>query len=226
MIAEFTDLLQSAIWSEIIAKLNTAIPAVVDSYDKKGPYVSATIVINKTTAEGEVLTFKSIVKVPVVFPRTNRFKMSYPLEAGDGVLLLFSQRSLDEWYNSGKVSTPVITRTYALTDAIAIPGLFGLGQGKAVTSEKELEIEFDDVKITSDGKKWKITGDMELNGSDYTAVREEPLNTFLTELCNVFSSWVPVASDGGAALKTLLSTFLASHQGDLLQLKSTKNKLG
>jgi len=171
MITEFVDLISSAIWSEITAKMNTVIPARVDSYDKDGPYVSATPLIDKIMSDGTALRLGSIVKIPVVFQRTNRFKMSYPLEAGDGVLLLFSQRCIDEWAQSGSFATPVNPRVFALTDAIAIPGLFGQGKAKKITSAKELEIEFDDVKITSDGKKWKFTGDIEVEGKiDATGV--------------------------------------------------------
>lgn len=164
MTNEFVDLLYSAIWSEIIGKLNTVIPAKVVSYDKSGPYVSAIPLIDKLMSNGEAMRLGEIVKIPVVFPRTNRFKLSYPLEKGDGVLLLFSQRCIDEWYANGDFATPVSPRTYALTDAIAIPGLFSNTKGKAITSASELEIEFDDVKITSDGKKWSIKGDMEVDG--------------------------------------------------------------
>lgn len=202
MTNEFVDLLTTAIWSEITAKVNTVIPAKVDAYFKDGPYVSATPLIDKIMPDGEVIRLGEIVKIPVVFPRTSRFRMTYPLEKGDGVLLLFSQRCIDEWYQDGDFSTPVNPRVFALTDAIAIPGLFGNGKGLSVASDKEFEIEFDDVKLSSNGKKWIIDGDVEINGKvDATGVISTDSNVSCSDV-NVGTFTLKQHTHATAALGT------------------------
>jgi hypothetical protein len=159
------DLLTTAIWSELGDKLHTCIPAVVSSYNKADCTVEAAPLIDKVFNDGTVIRFQPIVQIPVIFPRTKRFKMSYPLEAGDGVLLLFAERCIDEWVLNGDYSTPDNPRIFKMTDAIAIPGLFGIKVGKPIISDKEFELEFDDVKMTSDGKKFFFTGDIEVTGN-------------------------------------------------------------
>ena len=66
-----------------------------------------------------------IYNVPVLFPRSRKAAVTFPLEKGDTVLLVFAERSLDEWIEKGgnKVS-PEDPRRHDMSDAIAIPGCF------------------------------------------------------------------------------------------------------
>lgn len=160
----FADALKQAIWSEIDGKLHTAIPAIVTKYYPDGPSVEAVPAINNVFLDGTELPHKPFGPIPVIFPRTNRFSMSFPLEKGDGVLLIFSERSLDNWFGSGEMGSPEEARRFSMTDAIAIPGLFAANKGLSVGDGKSLTIEFDEVKLTSDGKKFQFTGDVEVTG--------------------------------------------------------------
>src|SRR5699024_8745233 len=49
--------------------------------------------------------------------------LTMPLQSGDGVLLIFADRSLDEWKRSGGPVAPADRRQHELTDAIAVPSL-------------------------------------------------------------------------------------------------------
>lgn len=64
--------------------------------------------------------------VPIVYPSTATTCLAFPLAVGDCVLLVFADRSLDAWLSGTKTDPqdPQDTRHHALTDAIAIPGLF------------------------------------------------------------------------------------------------------
>jgi len=107
-----------------------------------------------------------------VFPRSNRFHLSFPIEIDDMVLLIFSERSIEEFLNDSKNSsskkvdfvTPQNTRVFSLTDAIAIPGLFGLKKGSKIIDGKKMELIFDSAKIVSDGKDFEFTGNVKING--------------------------------------------------------------
>jgi hypothetical protein len=149
--------IQLAIWGELAGKLHTAIPAKVSKYDSSGPSVEAQPVVKRVYYDGTELSLPVIVSVPVVFPRTNRFHLSFPIETGDMVLLIFSERSIAEFLQTNKESTPQNTRKFSLTDAIAIPGLFGFKKGSKIIDGKKMEIVFDDVKIISDGKGLEFT---------------------------------------------------------------------
>lgn len=65
-----------------------------------------------------------LLDVPVVFPGAGAVSMTWPLAAGDVVLLLFAERALDAWYAGGQEDVDAgDDRHHSLSDAIAIPGL-------------------------------------------------------------------------------------------------------
>src|SRR5690606_33082216 len=51
------------------------------------------------------------------------FRVTFPVDAGDEVLLIFSESALDAWLTYGGEVDPVDDRRFSLSDAIAIPGL-------------------------------------------------------------------------------------------------------
>lgn len=62
--------------------------------------------------------------VPVVFPAAGGFSVTFPVEVGDTVLLVFASQSLDNWlFSDGRDTDPDDPRRHGLTDAIALPGL-------------------------------------------------------------------------------------------------------
>lgn len=75
------------------------------------------------TGDLEASSLPPIHNVPVVFPGAGAFRLTFPIAAGDTVLLIISDRSLDKWKGQGGEVDPVDPRNHNLSDAIAIPGL-------------------------------------------------------------------------------------------------------
>jgi len=66
-----------------------------------------------------------LTNVPVVWPRGGGFVLQFPLTVGDFVLLVFSERSYDEWLTKGGSRVvPQAERRHHLTDAVAIAGVY------------------------------------------------------------------------------------------------------
>lgn len=110
-----------------LAELNVAIPASVQSYDRATQKASVKPLIRSVLTDSDgtrVAEGRPIINdVPVVFPGAGAYSITFPLAAGDTVLLVFSQASLDKWLSSGGEVDPLDPRRFALSDAIAIPGL-------------------------------------------------------------------------------------------------------
>jgi len=151
-----TNALKQAMWN-ILAGVHTALPAEVSKYDSSGPRVEVKPMIKRVYKNNTILDLPVIVSVPVLFFRTARFKFTFPLEKGDGVLLVFAERSLETWLSRGEAVAPQDPRKFDLSDAIAIPGLWAFDKGLSVGDGSQLELEFDDVKISADGKDFIIT---------------------------------------------------------------------
>lgn len=107
--------------------LHVAIPACVESYDPTKQTISARPAVRRNFGRlGERVSdqLPVLTRVPVVYPQGGGFAMTWPLSPGDFVLLVFSERSLDEWIAQGGAdSIPRANRTHHITDAVAIAGL-------------------------------------------------------------------------------------------------------
>lgn len=105
--------------------IHTCIPASIETYDAATRKASVRPLIRLRMGAGPLVEIPVIAGVPVVFPSSAAFALTWPLVAGDGVLLLFSEASLGNWLGSpgnGPVD-PEDSSRFSLTDAIAIPGL-------------------------------------------------------------------------------------------------------
>lgn len=150
-----------------------------------------------------------IQMVPVGYPQGGGFFVSMPLRVGDIVLVVFAERSLDSWIESGAPSkqTPIKPgdlSMHSLEGAIALPC------GPAPRSALLTGVDAADLVVaTSSGtvlQRWKADGQVWLaEGADFVALAGK-VDDFIATIDGVFrSDWTPVAQDGGAALKAAYS---------------------
>jgi hypothetical protein len=121
--------------NDALRRVNTVLPGQIDSYDPASGKASVRPLLREKYADGDVLELPVIDNVPLVFPRTGEASISLPVARGDGVLLLFCQRSMDTWLSSGGVANPDDIRMHSLSDAIAIPGLVPFSVGGSGTTD-------------------------------------------------------------------------------------------
>lgn len=107
-----------------LKNIHTAIPGEIVEYDYTTQKASVLPTIKEKFYTGEVLSMPIIVNVPVIFPRSADASITFPLEKGDKVLLIFSEKSLERWLSSGKEVEAGVNRRFDLSDGIAIPGLY------------------------------------------------------------------------------------------------------
>lgn len=144
------------------ASMQTALPAWVEEYDPEKKTASVRPVFTDyyllDDGTSEKLDYPVIPNVPVLFPRGGKWSMTFPLKQGDPVLLVCSQRSLDEWFASdGKTQvSPADLRMMDVSDAICIPGLFPERNAKGKADAENLYISHEEektiLKLTPDGK--------------------------------------------------------------------------
>lgn len=150
-------------WTKSFAEtIHTALPGRVTAYDASTR--SATVVPTLADMDGEALP--QIFKVPVAFPGGGGFSITCPLLVGDLVLLIFAERSIEDFIGQGVDQDPLDVRRHALTDAIAIPILWYFRKTPNSASQTDLVIGRDNgtlnIRITQEGKVTignEITGD-------------------------------------------------------------------
>jgi hypothetical protein len=80
-----------------------------------------------------------LVGVPVVFPGSGAWRLTFPVSAGDEVLLVWSDRSLDSWKSNGAEGDPG-GGNHSLGDAVALVGLVAPGVPRAATATDRLSL--------------------------------------------------------------------------------------
>jgi len=106
------------------AKMWTALPGVVVSADLDAqtcvvqPAIKG-VLLDEQNNETSV-NLPLLINVPICFPRAGAFALTLPLGPGDEVLVVFSSRAIDSWWQSGGVGEPVEARMHDLSDGFAV----------------------------------------------------------------------------------------------------------
>jgi hypothetical protein len=121
---------------------HTSMPGTVVSYDAaRGTAAVQPAFKRRIRATGALVDLPVLPAVPVLALGTAASWIRVPLAAGDTVLLLFAERSLERWMQMGGQVHPEDPRRMDLSDAVAIPGLRRPGsQPKALGAPDSLEV--------------------------------------------------------------------------------------
>jgi len=137
--------------------LHTVIPGKVVSFNaaKQTAEIQPLIkrvFVNKEKGGGEterVVSIPKLINVPVMFPRSGGWSITFPVKAGDECLVHFSERSIDAWHKNGGEQTPTDWRMHDYSDAIC-----QLGLSSAVNVIDSFNV--DDMEIRNDEGDVKI----------------------------------------------------------------------
>ena len=130
---DLTEVLELVI-ANAVGSINVALPAKVLSFDADKQTISAQIAVRANYADPDQdeddedvlvpVKIPPITNVPVMFPQGGGSSITWPLEKGDDVLLVFCDRSIDEWSSSGSGDNiPLFNRRHEWTDAVAYAGV-------------------------------------------------------------------------------------------------------
>ncbi|MGM7759743.1 Gp138 family membrane-puncturing spike protein [Yersinia enterocolitica] len=107
--------------SSVSSQLRVSMPGIVQSFDADSVTCDIQIGI-KGESGGESTNLSVLTNVPVVFPRGGGVTMTFPIKTGDECLLVFGDRCIDFWHQSGDIQETVDERQHDLSDAFAIIG--------------------------------------------------------------------------------------------------------
>ena len=200
------DSLQIGLW--------TALPCIVQSVDLSAMTLSAQPAIMGTvTAEDGTQTsvdLPVLVDVPIVFPSSGSFLITFPIAEGDEVLVVFASRCIDAWWQSGGFTNVAMeSRMHDLSDGFAIPGPRSQPNKASSISSTDLQIRNNAgttfLSITAAGKIG-ITNPTTSLKTVLTNL-ESALSVFVTTLSGFSGGGAPVTQ---AMLQTPAATAAAS----------------
>lgn len=153
-----------------------------------------------------------IPDVPVMMSATARAETTLRLAPGDPGLLIFADYALGSWLDAGAPVPPVDSTPHGFSGAVFVPGLLNSGVSiPALGAGVEARIGLvggESLEVLDTGTIVTTSSDIRLG----SAAASDPvvLKNDLDLLEQVFTNWAVVPADGGAALKTLLTTLIGT----------------
>ena len=181
---------------DALMSCHIGMPARVLSYDASQQRVGVQPIIRRSViGEDGVRTAEllpPIEGVPVIFPGAGSYKITFPIDAGDIVWLLFGEGSLDKWLDTAAADVDVDDdRRNALSDAVAIPGILPFGAPTDQVDSGAMVLSAPAIKL---GSK---------DASDPVALKSD-----LQEIYDAISDAATAVNDGGATFKAAIITAL------------------
>lgn len=115
---------QATIW--------TAIPAIVQSVNLTAMTLVAQPAIqgiitspdpsNPNNFIDTYVNLPLLADVPILYPSGGGFTLTFPITVGDEVLVHFSSRCIDSWWQNGGIGVPIEMRMHDLSDGFAFCG--------------------------------------------------------------------------------------------------------
>lgn len=169
--------------------LHTSLPGEIVEYDHNKRKAKVKPLIKFRKPDGTFLEYPIITGVPVVFPCSSTASFIFPVKKEDKVLLVFAERSIDEWLFDGRDMEPEIHRMHSISDCVAIPGLQPFTQTNPA-DEGNVEIHNGSQKIVI-----KQNGDIEIGGVSLSEVVKK-------SIISAFNTHTHTAPSGGGLTTT------------------------
>ena len=154
---------------ELMKTVGTSIPGNIIAFNPVNQLAQVQIGVVRIDVKGKEFTPPPIIECPVQIPGSGDYTVEFEIKPGTECLLIFSQRCIDDWINSGGVAKQPIIRFHDMNDACAMLGI--RSEPNAITnySNNGLKLRNKDgsqyVWLKNDGSIEVIsTGDINLNG--------------------------------------------------------------
>lgn len=214
-----TDILNAAV-NYHLSDVNTCLPCTIVEYDDATMKATVQPLIKVRRADGVTLDMPPIVGVPVVQQGNDNFSITHPVKKGNTVLVLFFQRSIDNWVHSDGSSTidPESFRKHDYNDAVAITGLYPFPN--AVGSHSSDLVIRANIKSGSESKIiLKASGEIEIHSNAETTINASAatVNCNLTVNGDIHSTGTVTGDNdcvgGGKSLKGHTHDILLARKG-------------
>ncbi|HHT1221463.1 TPA: Gp138 family membrane-puncturing spike protein [Klebsiella michiganensis] len=151
--------------------IRVSMPGVVKSFDPETVtcVVEVSIYIPKPeSTEGKSIDrlaqdnvlYPLILDAPVIFPRGGGCTLTFPVKEGDECLVIFADRCIDFWWQSGGVQNGSRGRMHDYSDAFVIPGPQSQAKKISGISTSAVELRSDDgsAKLSLNPESGAISG--------------------------------------------------------------------
>ncbi len=208
--------------SDIMASVNCHALATIESFNESNQTVQCTINYKKTL-NGAAKDYPTVIDCPIIILTGGTARLTFPISQGDTCLLLFNDRNIDSWFETGQVGELPTQRSHSFSDAIALVGLRSMQNVISDYDTTRARLQNGAAYVGVSTTKIKVA-----NGGTTLNTLLQDLITKLQTLCTDIEaitvicaapaspSSVPVNAAAFAALSTQIAT-LGTQIGGLLE---------
>lgn len=118
------EIIDAAMESRLL-DVHTCLPGKINSYNPATQTADIELQV-KRMLEGQDDKFTTedlpvLPNVPIIFPRGGGYYAAFPMKAGDPVVIIFSEASLDQYRSKASLTTPGDARRHTLMGGVAYP---------------------------------------------------------------------------------------------------------
>lgn len=185
---------------DVFASLNCVKVGNITAFDATKKTAQIQILFKRQFPDGTTASYPILLDCPVFTLQGGGAYLQMPIAAGDQCIVLFSDRSLDEWYQNGAEAVPSSPRMHDMSDAIAIVGINALNSAAPATPSNKaiLSYQGSTYEINSTGIKAIAAGGAELDLQAALVTLKNGTTTLLT-LVNAFITLLEAAQVQGPA---------------------------
>ena len=192
------------IFREIAKDLGTSIAGHILAFDVNTQLAQVQIGVSSRDRKGNEIIPDPIIECPVHFSGGGGWSFEHKLVAGDEGLIIFSQRCLDGWIQTGGVANNPIARFHDKQDACFIPGIRSKPNAIKDFKNNGIRLRNSDASVYH----WmKDDGSIEsVNGAGYVKLLSSgvvDINGFLVQTTGAATSPVSVGAPTIAAATSL-----------------------
>lgn len=103
--------------------LGTSVPGHVLAFDPDTQLAQLQIGIKRVSKDGTTVTPAPLIECPIQFAGGGGFHVEHQIDPGDEGIIIFSQRCIDAWIDTGGVAENPILRFHSYSDAYFVPGI-------------------------------------------------------------------------------------------------------
>jgi len=132
---------------DIFLSMNCHAIGIIEEFDAAKQTVKARIAYKKTFYEKQGKNYKEVlvdypflIDCPAIVLSGGDFSVKMPIKQGDECLVLFNDRSIDKWFESGNVVQLDSNRLHSFSDGIVLVGVRSLARSIEGYEENKVRI--------------------------------------------------------------------------------------
>jgi hypothetical protein len=194
------DAIRSLVLNLLSRELHTCMPGAVTKVYTKGAshIVDVKPLLKATQVDGAQAEYDIVQGALLITPGTIKSSVIMPVNVGDLVLLIFSEKALENWGLSTQTANGIYGRQFDLSDVFAIPMNFNVLSTSENTNNADMIIKHESQTVTI-----KANGNIEIGGTDLAALVKENFLSH-THVVTVTVGGVPGTGTAAAAKTTPL----------------------